>query len=84
MRSVGIHCTIVIAIHDRDTTGDIAIGMETGAITHTIVIHGATGVGEACPAYHEEILVDVMDGRWEAMNAGAAVWLKPSHWPMFQ
>ena len=61
--SVGIRSTIVIAIHGRDTTAAIAIEREIDVTTHTIVIHGATGAGVACPACHEEILVDVMAGR---------------------
>ena len=53
----------MIAIHGPDTTGAIAIEREIDATTHTIVIHGATDAGVACPAYHEGTLVDVMAGR---------------------
>ena len=63
MTSVGIHSIIVIAIHGRDTTAAIAIEKETDAITRTIVTHGATGAGVACPRYHGGILVDVMAGQ---------------------
>jgi hypothetical protein len=62
MTSVGIHSTIVIAIHGRDTTAAIAIEMAIDVTTHTIVTHGATGAGVESPAYPEEILVDVMAG----------------------
>ena len=47
MTSVGIHSTIVIAIHDRDTTAAIAIETEIDVLTLTIVTHGATGAGVA-------------------------------------
>ena len=80
MTSVGIHSTIVTAIHGPDTTAAIAIAMENDVTTHTIVIHGATGAGVACPASHEEILVDVMAGRWVAMNVGAVASLRPSRY----
>ena len=63
MTSVGIHSIIVIAIHGRDTIAAIAIETEIDVTTHTIVIHGATGAGVACPGYHEGILVDVMAGQ---------------------
>ena len=63
MTSVGIHSTIVIVIHDQDTTAAIGIETEIDVTTHTIVIHGVTGAGVACPAYQDEILVAATAGR---------------------